>query len=328
MSSLPAEPGRGIAAVVVTYQPDLSQLQDLLEVLRLQVDWLIVVDNASDSEISRLLKEGDDFVPLAENRGLAAAQNIGIERALALEAEYIYLSDQDSLPTPGMIALLASAYRRAATKSEVDAGAPIAAVGPATVDAWTGAYSYLLAERQGRPVRYSPDPASDALVDVGVLIASGSLLSAVALRALGGMRSDYFIDHVDTEWCRRARAAGYRLLAVPAACMRHRLGDAVRHFWFLRWRHVQFHSPLRDYYMIRNSMLMLRDVPMAGAWRWLIVWRRFLVHPGYLLILGDQRLKRVRLMIRGFWDGLRGRGGRLDPASGVLAPIARTALDP
>jgi len=318
---------RGIAAVVVTYQPDLPQLQALLEALREQVQWVILVDNGSSCNVSGLLAEGDVFLPLEENRGLAAAQNIGIERALALEAQYIYLSDQDSLPTPGMIALLASAYLRTATEGAAT-GKPIAAVGPATVDARTGVYSCILAERQGRPVRYSPDPASDALVDVGILIASGSLLSAGALRAVGGMRSDYFIDHIDTEWCRRARAAGYRLLAVPAACMQHRLGDAVRHFWFLRWRHVQFHSPLRDYYMIRNSMLMLRDVPMGWAWRWLIVWRRFLLHPGYLLILGDQRMQRVRLMMRGFRDGLHGRGGRLDPVSGVLAPVARTALDP
>lgn len=323
-----AEPGRGVAAVVVTYQPELSQLQDLLRALRAQVQWLILVDNASDSDVSRRLIDDDVFIPLRENLGLAAAQNIGIERALAFNPEFVYLSDQDSLPMPGMIALLVGACRRGAVEGASPASLPIAAVGPASVDARTGRLSNLLAERNGWPVRYRPDGGTSAIVDVGMLIASGSLLPADAIRIVGGMRSKYFIDHVDTEWCRRARAAGYRLLAVPAAQMQHRLGDAVLHFWLFRWRSVQFHSPLRDYYMIRNSLLMLRDVPMGWGWRWLLVWRRFLVHPVYLLILGDHRLERIRLMLRGFWDGLHGRGGRLDPATGRLMPIAKTGLDP
>jgi rhamnosyltransferase len=141
------------------------------------------------------------------------------------------------------------------------------------------------------------------------------------------MRSQYFIDHIDTEWSFRARKAGYRLIGVPAARLEHRLGDSVRRVWFFGWRQVMAHSPLRDYYMFRNTLLMLRDTPMGMWWRLHFLWR-LLQFGVYFLGFAHGRWLRCRRMVLGLWHGIRGAGGRLDPATGACARLPVSPLEP
>ena len=122
-----------------------------------------------------------------------------------------------------------------------------------------------------RPVRAGL-PAN-APYEVSFLISSGTLVPCSALLALRGMRSNYFIDHVDTEWCLRARAAGYLLLVVPEARLYHRLGDSVRRIWFLVHA-IFFTIPQCQTIMFRNTLLMLRstafgamEIPFAASIR-------------------------------------------------------------
>jgi rhamnosyltransferase len=141
------------------------------------------------------------------------------------------------------------------------------------------------------------------------------------------MRSNYFIDHVDTEWCLRARAAGYRLLVVPEARLHHRLGESVKRLPIFGRRKIFYHTPLRDYYMFRNTLLMLRDVPMPVTWRVHFV-LRLLQFAGYFLMLGDQRKQRLMHMWLGVRHGMRRVSGRLDTATRACEAISATELDP
>lgn len=333
-------PRRDTAAVVVTYHPDPGTLTQLLAELLRQVGHVVVVDNAPGSGVSACLPRGAQGIELVENDrnlGIAAAQNIGIEHALRVPTcAFVLLCDHDSLPAPDMVENLRAAF-------EGHAGPEgIAAVGPWTVDRRTGTPSHLILDDAGRPrhrVLALPDanadansePSADAAatepVEVAFLIASGTLIPAAVLRALRGMRSGYFIDHVDTEWCFRARAAGYRLLLVPRARLLHRLGDSVRRVWVLRTRRVAVHSPLRDYYMFRNTLLMLREVRMPPGWRRHFLWR-LVQFAAYFLSLGDHRYQRLRLMVLGLRHGRAGVSGCLDADTRRCTAVAPTAWDP
>jgi rhamnosyltransferase len=325
-----APPGRcdDVAAVVVTYRPDGAALERLLAALRGQVGRVVVVDNESTGAVAgRLAGAGGpcELVANAQNLGIATAQNQGIERALAHpDCEYVLFLDQDSLPEEGMVACLRAALQPAL--SAAGGGARVAAAGPLSVDARTGERAWVVVERGGRPVRARPAPG-DAPLGVAFLLASGTLVPRPVLRELRGMRGAYFIDHVDTEWCLRARAAGCRLLVVPAARLRHRLGDSVRKVWLLGWRSVATHSPLRDYYMFRNTLLMLRDVPMPAAWRRHFL-RRLVLFAGYFLAVAPARRRRWAMMRLGLRHGAAGIGGRLDEATGRCEALPATAADP
>jgi rhamnosyltransferase len=332
---LAAQACTDVTAVVVTYHPDLAQLGELLDILLAQVGRVVIVDNGSASALAPFLAErggqGWELVHNRSNLGIATAQNLGVQRALeAPGCRYVLLCDQDSLPAAGMVH-----YLHAALQAPATGAAPLAAVGPWSVDRRSGARAVLVVDRGQGPQRWRPPPpAPDALPDMSVpafdvafLIASGTLIPVAALRHLRGMRGDYFIDHVDTEWCLRARAAGYRLAVVPQAQLRHSLGDKVRAVWFFGRREVAWHTPLRDYYMFRNTMLMLRDLPLAPVWRRHLLWR-LLQYAGYFLLLGDQRRARLGRMLLGLRHGRAGYAGRLDPDSGHCVRIEAAALDP
>jgi rhamnosyltransferase len=335
---------------VVTFNPDIEPLCELISALKAQVGHIFIVDNASAEDVaSRLPPDCAADVELirnSQNLGIAAAQNQGALQALAREdCRYVLLSDQDSLPAPYMVRRLRQALEIDRDQTPAPgAGAPhtpfgyscgrVAAVGPWSIDVRSGARAVLVVDPKGWPVRWLPKPRPARPLtqpqlpyEVSFLIASGSLIPSDVLRTLGGMRSNYFIDHVDTEWCLRTRAAGYRLLIVPEAVLAHRLGDSVRRIWFLGFRQVSHHSPLRDYYMFRNTFLMLRDVRLTSPWRLHLLFR-LVLFATYFLLLGNRRLARLWLMGLGIFHGIRRRSGRLDPRTGALAPIAISALEP
>jgi rhamnosyltransferase len=144
---------------------------------------------------------------------------------------------------------------------------------------------------------------------------------------LRGMRSDYFIDHVDTEWCLRALANGYQLLGIHDAKMIHSLGDKAKKIWFFGTRNISEHTPLRDYYMFRNTLLMLKDLSMPFTWKVFLVFRlaEFFV---FFLIFSKERPLRFRLMMLGLRHGYNNIRGRLNLKTLKCDPIARTSLDP
>ncbi|EQD56214.1 rhamnosyltransferase [mine drainage metagenome] len=138
------------------------------------------------------------------------------------------------------------------------------------------------------------------------------LIPLAVIDAVGGMDAGLFIDNVDLEWSFRMRAASYVLLGVCDARMQHRLGDARRHVPGMP-RGVVVHPPLRLYYMMRNRVLLYRLPHVPCVWvaqdvpRVLV--KLFVVRG---VLIGPRR-RNLRCMLRGLWDGSRGRRG---PAPG------------
>jgi len=316
-------------AVVVTFEPDLSSLNVLVSELLPQVSNLIIVDNNSlmdvHASILNHIQADFYFIKLETNFGIAYAQNIGIQFAIDQKADYVLLMDQDSVPEPNMVQKLQRALLEAAS----DLGsAPVAAVGPVYIDRRNGTKSFFVIERNGYPSRWYPkyNLSEYGPISVSFLISSGTLISLTALMKIGGKRSNYFIDHVDTEWSFRARASGYRLLGVPQASMNHALGDKVSKVWFFGKRQVAHHSPLRDYYMFRNTILMIRDVNMAFVWQLHLVWRLF-QFAGFFLIFAPHRYMRLCSMLLGIKHGIFGISGKVDLKTAVCSIIPKSTLD-
>ncbi|MBT8537161.1 glycosyltransferase family 2 protein [Polynucleobacter paneuropaeus] len=307
-----------VIAVIVVFQPNLEILRQLILVTLQQVDQLALVNNSSDIILEKHLSDLSDCIHtinLQENMGIAYAQNIGIEWAISRKTEYVLLLDQDSMPTTGMVEALTSSLN-------IDLRA--IAVGPQYIDKRTGIKSRFMIEHLGFPRRLLP---KNKLLEVQFLISSGSLIRLDSLIKIGGMRSNYFIDHVDTEWCLRAVNYGYTLLGNANALMEHTLGDQARRVWFIYMRNISEHSPLRDYYMFRNTLLMLRDTKMKFTWKAFLLFRliQFLI---FFSLFSPTPLKRVKMMCLGIKHGFQNQRGRLDPATRYCTPILKTLLDP
>lgn len=302
----------GVVAVVVTYQPDLAATAALLGALVPQVAHTVVVDDGSDPATATALRTtaqdlGAEVVTSVSNRGIAAAQNTGIARARERGAAFVLLSDQDSVPAPDMVERLLAGYRRL---SQEAAAAPVAGVGPLTVDPRNEGATLLFAARRWGPRRATLPAPPATSVDVAFLIASGCLLPMAAIDAVGPMNEDWFIDHIDLEWGLRAHRAGWRLAGITDARLRHSLGDRTQRIPG-RERDVHIHSPARNYYMARNTVLLIRSGLLPPAWRWgYAAW--ITKYSVFYVLAVAPRLRRARLLARGLRHGLRGRTGRLD----------------
>lgn len=298
--------GGAVHAVIVTYRPDLERLAELLDVLSSQVASTIVVDNGSLVDLSAWVGLRKDqalhVVSLGKNQGIAAAQNVGIERAKQVGAEYVVLFDQDSVPAADMVEVL-----RAAAEAKAAEGCVVAAVGPRYVD-----------DRMHNPppfiqvhgLRIKRHPCTDpaAVVAVDYLIASGCLISMRALDTVGGMREELFIDYVDIEWGLRAGQRGFQCFGACAAKMHHSLGDEP--IMFLS-RGIPAHNPVRHYYHFRNAVWLYRQAWLPAHWKWADGIRLVLKY-GFYAVFAKPRAAHLRMMSLGIWHGLRGRMGRLE----------------
>ncbi len=301
-----------VVAVVVTFHPRTERLAALVERLLEEVQHVLVVDNGPGlSGVThgpsgrRLDRRRLGFVALEENRGVATAQNEGIRRARQLDPRFILLMDQDSMPEAGMVGALVEEHRRLQRL-----GRQVAAVGPRLVDPALPRFSPFVRFQRGW-LRKHFCQSADRPCDVGFLLSSGMLLSLEALDAIGPMRDELFIDYVDVEWSLRARASGWELFGLCSAGMRHELGDRRRS---LLGRRFPVRSPLRNYYYFRNALWMYRNRRLPLRWK---LWdgARVFAQLFVFVALGDERRRRIRLVLRGLGHGLRGRLGRLDGSS-------------
>jgi len=298
-----------VVAVVVTYQPDVTLTAPLLHALADQCAAVLVVDNGSEPARGERLRAaceatGAELIELGRNEGIARAQNIGITRALDDGAGAVLLSDQDSLPAPDMVERLLDGLDRATAR-----GRAVAAVGPVSTDTRSATEQMVYVSRTWGPRRARPEESRDGLVEAAFLIASGCLVTAAALRDVGPMNEAWFIDHVDLEWGLRARRAGYALYAVTEARLDHELGDRLAKIPG-RAQEVHVHSPVRTYFISRNTVLLVRSGLMG--WRWsvgYVVW--LLKYVAFNVVVPAGRLRRATLMARGLRDGVLGRTGPL-----------------
>jgi rhamnosyltransferase len=295
----------GLATVTVTYQPDLALLETQLAALP-PAAWKVLVDNASRPELRdglRQLAAAYPRVLLVENDanlGLAAALNAGAERAMQApaNARLLLLLDQDSEPGPGGVEALLAAYARLQ-----QADPALGCIGPALLDVDTGVEHGFHQARGWRWTRRFP--TTNAPLRVDNLNGSGTLVSSALFRELGGLSSDFFIDHVDTDWAFRVLASGHSLYGIPSVRFRHRMGQRGIRFWFLGWRVWPQRSPLRHYYLYRNSARLLRSPHVPAVWKlWAPVKLGLtaLVHG----LFDAERGAQLRQMARGFAEGWRG----------------------
>lgn len=203
----------------------------------------LVVDNASADGTATLLAGRDvEVLRLASNAGYAGGL------AAALPAVYTpllaWLND-DAIPEPGWLAALEDA---------LDADPHAAAAASRLVNGCGGIQSLgvaLTADGHGRDITDVPGH------EVFGFCGGAALLRAGALRAAGGVPARFFCYYEDTDTSWRLRLAGYRVVPVPHAAVRHRHGAStgLGSRRFHRWNE-------------RNRLLMLlRCAPAAVAAR-------------------------------------------------------------
>ncbi len=274
----------------------------------LQVDKLILVDNGSGVKTQAKITEfavsiGFETLLLEENLGVAAAQNCGIKRAREAGCSHVLLLDQDSSPQPGMVHALSR------TLADLIAqGIGVAAVGPQLVDRRTGKRTPFVLVRMFGVTRHAYKQGEELAVATDFLISSGMMIPLSVIDCVGLPEEELFVDNVDLEWCFRARSKCYRLFGVGDAHMEHAVGDHVTTLG----RYVIYrHGPTRQYYMMRNRIVLYQR--SYSPWGWVVQdFIRLLIKIIVFSIVIPPRRQNIKMMMMGVRDGIRRKLGKLE----------------
>ncbi|MEO6922094.1 MAG: glycosyltransferase family 2 protein [Collimonas sp.] len=293
--------GQSVCAVIVTYNPEKDALNRLIAAIKRQVKWIVVIDNASNNSVADIVEDADVlYLPSPKNEGIAGGQNRGIEWAIKNDATHVLIFDQDSEPEHDMLEKLLLAESRL-----IELGHEVAAVGPSYIDVKSGEISPFTS-LEGWHIRNKFSPDFENYTEALCLISSGQLIRCAVIHKVGAMREDLFIDFVDIEWGLRAGAKGYKSFGVFNAHMNHNFGDS---YVKIGKKTLSLHSPLRHYYIMRNSILMYRANYIPLGWKiadGIKFFKRFLSY----IIFSENKFEHLKWMMFGIKDGLIGRAGK------------------
>jgi len=270
---------------MVTHHPD-SDLCHCVEKIVPQVSETLIVDNGSSASCVDQLKRiserlGAHLILNSANEGLVRAINQGAQSAVSRGYQWILMLDQDTTVAPDMVESLGEIVR-----SDPHAQR-LAVVGSNFKDKVTGRLSTTV-----------------------TAITCGSLVSLSVFQALGGLRDDFFIDCVDHEYCLRARAHGFRVIITSRALMEHPIGNFTYHRFLGRTVRTTNHAPLRQYFMARNLLILIREYARKEP-RFIYAYcGGYLRAAIKLCLFEDGRLAKIKSIVRGCLDGVLRRTTR------------------
>ncbi|ELB7897547.1 glycosyltransferase, partial [Citrobacter freundii] len=163
-----------IFAIIVTYNPDNSVLDEFVRKITHQVSKVIIVDNSEPSQVNSY--KDVDIVRLNDNVGIAEAQNIGLQKAMDENCDFIFTFDQDSQISDSYCKKMIAEYNK--FKDQY----PIACIGPTINQQST-----------------DHQPKHLELAEKDFIISSGALFPLHAFQTVGMFKADWFIDMIDVE---------------------------------------------------------------------------------------------------------------------------------
>jgi N-acetylglucosaminyl-diphospho-decaprenol L-rhamnosyltransferase len=242
-----SDPSLDIAVIIVTYRSAQLTIEGLRSLvserstpgLRIRA---VVVDNASGDmpAITQAVTQNDwsswvTVVLAPENGGFAYGNNLGIQRAYASRPpSYVYLLNPDAQVRPGAIGSLVrfleahSNIGIAGSSFENLDGSdwPIAFRFPTLISELNQGIEFGFMSRiLGRWVVARHMPPSNEEVDW--ICGASMLIRHQVFAAIGGLDENYFLYYEETDFCRRAREAGFPTWYVPESRVMHIAGQST-----------------------------------------------------------------------------------------------------
>jgi GT2 family glycosyltransferase len=226
-------------------------LEDLLECLKTVVVssykdiTTIVVDNGSADDTLIVLPAaypGVILIATGKNLGWAGGNNVGIQRALEIGCDYVFLLNNDTTIDFNCIEKLV----RAANTCEPSLVHP-------------SVYYYDTPEiAQLDPLTEQPDADRSALVEINYAYGAALLVHANVFQQVGLIDDRFFLQMEEADFYYRAKRLDIKSYVLPDARVLHKesrsFGGKV--------------TPVKCYYITRNSVLLLyKHAAVMGGWR-------------------------------------------------------------
>lgn len=257
---------------------------------------IILVDNGSTDGSGECLKKLYPEIEIIENQknlGFAEGNNIAIRKVVARETDYVLLLNNDTVVHPEFLTELVELL-------ENDTSVGIA--GPTV-------YYYKEKDRiqaaGGKICWYkgqTPHLTSKNYIklnkirDVDYIMGCALLTRCELFKKIGYLNKDYFAYWEETDWCVRAKKAGYRIVHVPSAKIWHKGGSTTKKI-----------SGFHEYQMTRNMFWFMKI--HASTRQYLVFLIYFFVfqfwYSSAIHILYYKNIQAYRSFLKGIVDGAK-----------------------
>lgn len=277
-----------IAAVVVLYNPDQAVIGNIESYIN-NIDILYAVDNSDQKQsniITSLLKNPKiHYINNNGNQGIAHALNIGANKAIEMGYEWLLTMDQDSSFNPVIFKKYLECFQRIQNPDKIAIFSP----------------NYL---------RSNNIESSCSFTEKLTTITSGSLLNLHLYRIIGEFDEKLFIDGVDHDYCLRVHLHNYKVIQFETIFLEHQIGSPIRINLLGKTQYRNIHSPIRHYYMARNSLYILSKYhnKFPGYTR-NHIWKVFKTLT-FALIYGENKRIRFKYILEASKDFLSGKMGK------------------
>jgi len=225
-----------------------------------------------------------------KNVGLASGLNVALQNLWQNQhVDGVMLLDQDSMPDVLLPEKLRHSY------IQLSANTKIACIGPRIVDV----------------KKIATDKPSSNLffLEKAGIATSGTYMGKAAYFKIGSFMDELFVDCIDHEWCFRARSYGYKVFIDMNCSMLHDMGEIGVNFWGVY--KPGYSSPVRHYYIVRNTLAMLRFLYVPLSWKIREIFKTIRRICFYVIVSSDRKSS-IKNIGRGIIDGLKGHLGAMD----------------
>lgn len=293
---------------VISVILNTNRCQDTLECLSSLVQStyinhkIIVLDNASTDGSVQAIRSAFpavEILTLKENLGYAGNNNVGIEAAIAQGADWVLVLNEDTILDPDCLENLVEVGQ---SNNQIGIVGPmvyhynepeiIQSAGGKLSPYWD---SLHIAQDQPDKGQFTEPHPVDFITGCGIMV------RRPVIEEVGTIDARFFYYKEETEWCLRARKAGWKIVHVPQAKLWHK-GVTRNHQ----------PKPNVTYYSTRNRFLMLAK-HRAPFHVWVVAWiQKFRTLTSWT-IKPKWRSKRAHrdAMLRGMIDFLRHRWGQM-----------------
>lgn len=261
------------AIVVVWYNPTAQHIEHIKKYAD-AVKQIYIIDNSTQDN-THLANEisNTTYIANQKNTGIATALNIGYLQAIQDNHEWIISFDQDSYLSKDVL----HKYMQLCNACKIP-NAEIFAPYPS----------------------YGNDlPVGNSIYEKrNCIITSGALMSAKTYLQIGRYRDDFFIDLVDDEFCLRAKRLQKEIVMIRTIILEHHLGNGFIIVPIIHHKFVE-HSALRHYYIIRNTLTIIREYSEQRNY-----YRKQIHKRIKRLLLYDfkDKWKKIKMCLWGYYD--------------------------
>lgn len=267
----------------------------------------VIIDNGSTNDSVAVLRSAYPHIPLletGENLGFAGGNNRGIEWALRHHAEWILLLNNDTTVAPDFL----HAFMQAAQeqpKGKILGAKILSYSRPHLIDHLGGYWNGQKGDFESSECEQEDHPFHN-MRPADYVCGAALLMHRSVPEAIGLLEPKYFLFWEETDFCYRARRAGFEIWTAPQAKIWHKGsssftgGKPQMHYFWWRSRLLWIERNCTE----EEKTRLYRKVIMPDIWK---LARHYLMK---VIFSSDrQKVRRYKAGLLGIFDYFRGHFG-------------------